>query len=200
QVLPFAAGGRHRAGPGAGNRARPQRPSRSKAGAPGNRSGWSPHRRRPRPVHRACEHRHAQRGRRAPVRAGQPVHLLLDTHVALWAIVDNPELSTQAREWIAAPRNTVWISAASVWEIAIKHSLGRGDMPVSAKDALDYFRKAGYQMLPIEPEHAAAVEALPMHHQDPFDRLLVAQAQTEPMRLLTRDAQILRYGELAVQV
>ena len=128
------------------------------------------------------------------------MNLLLDTHVALWAIADSPELSAQAREWIAEPRNTVWISAASVWEIAIKHSLGRGDMPVSAKDALEYFRQAGYRLLPIEPEHAAAVEALPLHHQDPFDRLLVAQAQTEPMRLLTRDAQIRRYGELAVLV
>lgn len=128
------------------------------------------------------------------------MNLLLDTHVALWAITDSPELRGQAREWIMAPRNTVWISVATVWEIAIKHALERGDMPVSAQAALGYFHEAGYRVLSIEPEHAVAVEGLPRHHHDPFDRLLVAQAQVEPMRLLTRDPLVLRYGEMAVSV
>ncbi len=128
------------------------------------------------------------------------MNLLLDTHIALWALVDSPRLSVRARDLILAPRSVVWISAATVWEIAIKHSLARGDMPVSGADAVGYFRAAGYRFLPVEPEHAAAVETLPPHHQDPFDRLLIAQAQVEPMHLLSHDADIARYGELVIAV
>ena len=128
------------------------------------------------------------------------MNVLLDTHIALWAITDDDRLSARAREMILSERTTVWVSAVSVWEIAIKHGLDRGDMPVSGQEALGYFREAGYRFLPIEPEHAAAVEALPGHHQDPFDRLLVAQAVTEPMHLLTHDAMQARYGELVVLV
>lgn len=128
------------------------------------------------------------------------MNLLLDTHVALWAITDNPNLSSRARELLLAQRNTVWVSAVSVWEVAIKHGLGRGDMPVSGQNALSYFRQAGYHLLAIEPEHAAAVEELPGHHQDPFDRLLVAQALVEPMRLLTHDAMVARYSDTVILV
>lgn len=128
------------------------------------------------------------------------MNFLLDTHVALWAITDSPRLSARARELILAPRGVVWISAATVWEIAIKHGLGRGDMPVSGAEAVGYFRAAGYQFLAIEPEHAAAVGTLPPHHQDPFDRLLVAQALTEPMRLLTHDAMLAHYSDTVVLV
>jgi len=128
------------------------------------------------------------------------MNVLLDTHIALWAITDDDRLSARAREMILSERTIVWVSAVSVWEIAIKHGLGRGDMPVSGLEAVDYFREAGYRFLPLEPEHAAAVEALPRHHQDPFDRLLVAQAVTEPMHLLTHDAMQARYGDLVVLV
>lgn len=79
-----------------------------------------------------------------------------------------PVDAPRARELIESPTATVWVSAASVWEIAIKHGLGRGDMPVSGAQALRWFRESGYRLLPIEPEHAAAVEELPAHHQDPF--------------------------------
>lgn len=122
------------------------------------------------------------------------MRLLLDTHVALWALVDSPRLSETARELVLEPVNEVWVSAASVWEIAIKHALGRGDMPVSGDEALAWFRQAGYRLLPIAPEHAAATERLPAHHADPFDRLLVAQALVEPFRLLTADATVALYG------
>ncbi len=128
------------------------------------------------------------------------MNLLLDTHIALWALVDSPRLSSRARELILDPHNTVSVSAASVWEIAIKHDLGRGEMPISGEAALRYFRASGYRFLPVEPEHAAAVETLPAHHNDPFDRLLIAQAQVEPMRLLSHDHQIARYGELVISV
>ena len=127
------------------------------------------------------------------------MNLLLDTHAALWAITDSPRLTTKARELIESPRSTVWISAATVWEIAIKHGLGRGDMPISGQAALDYFQESGYRFLPIEPEHAAAVEELPAHHADPFDRILVAQALVEPMRLLTHDPIVARYSDTVIQ-
>lgn len=128
------------------------------------------------------------------------MNLLLDTHVALWAIADSPRLSDQARELILTPRATIWISAASIWEIAIKQGLGRGDMPLSGADAIRYFRDAGYQFLPVDPEHAAAAETLPRHHQDPFDRLLIAQARVEPMRLLSHDPMQARYGDFVTLI
>jgi PIN domain nuclease of toxin-antitoxin system len=128
------------------------------------------------------------------------VNLLLDTHVALWAITDSPKLSARARDLIGEQKAQIWVSAASVWEIAIKHALGRGDMPVSGQQALRYFRESGYQLLAVEAEHAVAVENLPAHHQDPFDRILVAQALVEPMRLLTHDAAVARYSDAFVMV
>lgn len=128
------------------------------------------------------------------------MNLLLDTHVALWAITDSPKLQKKARELIESPRSTVWISAATVWEIAIKHGLGRGDMPVSGQRALRYFQESGYRFLPVEPEHAAAVEDLSEHHPDPFDRILVAQALVEPMRLMTHDPLVARYSDTIIKI
>jgi PIN domain nuclease of toxin-antitoxin system len=104
------------------------------------------------------------------------------------------------RELIEASKSSIWISAATIWEIAIKHSLGRGDMLVSGQDALRYFRESGYRLLPIEPEHAAAIEDLPAHHTDPFDRILLAQALVEPMRLMTHDPIVTRYSDTIITV
>ena len=128
------------------------------------------------------------------------MNLLLDTHNALWAITDSPKLPQSARELIQSPKAAVWISVASLWEIAIKHALGRGDMPVSSRDVLQYFQASGYRLLPIEVEHTVAVEDLPAHHQDPFDRLLVAQSLVEPMRLMTHDAQLALYSDTIIKV
>lgn len=128
------------------------------------------------------------------------MNLLLDTHIALWAIADSPRLPQRARELILDAGNSVSVSAASVWEIAIKHALGRGDMPISGEQALEWFRASGYTLLPIEAQHAAAVGQLPEHHADPFDRLLVAQALTEPLRLLTHDRALEAYGEPVLRV
>ncbi|MDP2833496.1 MAG: type II toxin-antitoxin system VapC family toxin [Pseudomonadota bacterium] len=128
------------------------------------------------------------------------MRLLLDTHIALWAIADSPRLPAAARRLILAPENEVYVSAASIWEISIKHGLGRGDMPISGETALGYFRAAGYRLLPVQPEHAVAVETLPPLHADPFDRLLVAQALTEPLRLLTHDETVARYNDTILLV
>ena len=128
------------------------------------------------------------------------MNLLLDTHVALWAIADSPKLPEHARARIQNPKVVVWVSSASVWEIAIKYTLGRGDMPVSAADALAYFRASGYRLLPIEAEHTVALAELPAHHHDPFDRLLIAQALSEPLRLMTHDATVARYNSTIIQI
>jgi PIN domain nuclease of toxin-antitoxin system len=86
------------------------------------------------------------------------------------------------------------VSTVSIWEIAIKHRLAKKSMPISGRQALGYFREAGYRLLEIRPEHAAAVEDLPEHHADPFDRMLVAQAEVEPLKLVTSDALLAKYG------
>lgn len=131
------------------------------------------------------------------------MRLLLDTHIALWAIADHPSLSAKARMLIDDPDNQVVISAATVWEIAIKHALARGrpnDMPISGQEALGYFRDAGFEMLDISPAHAAAVETLAPLHADPFDRMLVAQAMTVPLRLLTHDPRVAAYSDSIIAV
>ena len=128
---------------------------------------------------------------------------LLDTHVALWAIADHPNLSERARRLIEDSDNQIFVSVATFWEISIKHALARGgpsDMPISGQTALTYFHEAGYEMLDITPAHTAAVEALPSLHSDPFDRLLVAQAMTVPLRLVTRDPKIIGYSDSIIAV
>lgn len=131
------------------------------------------------------------------------MRLLLDTHIALWAITDDKRLSTSARALIEDPDNDVVVSTASVWEIAIKHGLARGhanDMPLSGEAALNHFRSAGYSLLNITPAHAAFVETLPRHHADPFDRILIAQALLVPLRLMTHDGRLARYSDTVIRV
>ena len=89
---------------------------------------------------------------------------------------------------------------ASVWEIAIKHGLGRGEMPISSTMAWQAFVDAGYGLLAIRPEHALAVERLVPIHNDPFDRMLVAQALAEPLTLITRDALVASYSDAIMKV
>jgi PIN domain nuclease of toxin-antitoxin system len=131
------------------------------------------------------------------------VKLLLDTNIALWAISDHPNLSDKARRLIDDPDNEVVVSTATIWEIAIKHGLARGgpkDMPISSQEALGYFRDAGFEVLEIAPAHAAAVENLAPLHAAPFDRMLVAQAMTVPLRLLTHDRRIAAYSDSIIAV
>ena len=131
------------------------------------------------------------------------MNLLLDTHVALWAVAGHKRLSARARDLISDPVNSISISVVSLWEIAIKHALGRQSetaISLSARAAAEAFVLAGYNMLPVSPSHALAVEGLPAHHTDPFDRLLAAQALSEPMRLLTHDAQVARYSDTIILV
>ena len=126
------------------------------------------------------------------------MRLLLDTHIALWAVRDDPRLSTRAHDLIANLDNPVFVSVVTLWEIEIKYALRRGrpsDMPISAITAAAVFESAGYELLPVLPAHALAVAELAPARTDPFDRMLVAQARAEPLRLLTADKAVAAYGE-----
>jgi PIN domain nuclease of toxin-antitoxin system len=114
--------------------------------------------------------------------------------------VDSPRLPEKARLLILAPDNEVVVSAASVWEIAIKHGLAKKTMPVSGVEAKSWFTRAGYTLLPVTEDHAALVEELPPHHADPFDRILIAQALDEPLRLVTHDPTVARYSDTVILV
>jgi PIN domain nuclease of toxin-antitoxin system len=125
------------------------------------------------------------------------MRLSLDTHIALWALVDSPRLSKRARALIEAPSNTIVISAVVLWEIAIKYTLNRGDagdMPLTAKRARAWFQKAGYAELEVGWDDAVHCASLPALHGDPFDRMLIAQTFRQDVWLLTADAKILAYG------
>lgn len=125
------------------------------------------------------------------------MRLLLDTHIALWAITDSKRLGKPAR-LMMTQATEVSVSAVSVWEIAIKRALGK--IEVDASTFAEAVRESGFKSLPITDQHAAAVQGLPLHHADPFDRLLIAQAITEPLRLLTADAQLEPYSELVLRL
>jgi PIN domain nuclease of toxin-antitoxin system len=119
---------------------------------------------------------------------------LLDTHTFLWWNLDDPHLSSKAREFIARGSNEIYVSAASAWEIAIKMAKGRLALPEPPDQYVaDRMRLHRFSALPIELSHALEVFRLPPIHQDPFDRLLVAQSQLENLPLLTGDPEIGRY-------
>lgn len=122
--------------------------------------------------------------------------LLLDTHIAIWMVARSERLSKPALEMLKQRSNPLFVSAASIWEIAIKHALKSqtDPMPFSAERSLEMFRTSGLQLLDIRPEHAAAVEQIPPLHTNPFDRLLIAQARTEPMHFLTHDKALAADG------
>lgn len=121
------------------------------------------------------------------------MRLLLDTHVLLWAAGEPERLRPSARALIEDPENDPYFSAASLWEVAIKSGLGRDDFSVDPRVLRRALLEHGYTELPITGAHAVAVDLLPPIHRDPFDRLLVAQAQIEAMTLLTADTTVADY-------
>lgn len=129
------------------------------------------------------------------------MNLLLDTHIAIWAVEDNPRLSSAARALVEDPRANIFVSAASLWEIAIKHAKhGANEMPMSARDALGFFQASGFEIVPVTAWHVLTLEGLARHHEDPFDRLLVATALTEPYRMITHDSRLAAYGAIVTLV
>jgi PIN domain nuclease of toxin-antitoxin system len=119
------------------------------------------------------------------------VKLLLDTHAALWWLSDDPRFGATAATQVADDANQVLLSAAVVWEVAIKRSLGKLEAPTDFASTL---LGAGALPLAVGLEHAAAVETLPWHHRDPFDRMLVAQATLERAVVVSRDEALRPYG------
>ena len=120
--------------------------------------------------------------------------LLLDTHLLLWAAADSERLSAAARRLIGDAGNERFFSAASLWELAIEHTLGREDFKVDLSDLRDGLLDNAYTELPVRSVHAIAAMSLPAIHKDPFARILIAQAMVEGMTLLTGDPQVAQYG------
>lgn len=119
------------------------------------------------------------------------MRLLLDTHTALWWLAGDPRIGGDAERQLSDDTNRVLLSAAVIWEVAIKRSLGKLQAPADL--AATWFG-AGAHPLPITLDHAAAAELLPWHHRDPFDRLLVAQALTENAAIVSHDDRLRDYG------
>jgi len=118
------------------------------------------------------------------------MRFLVDTHALLWALGEPSALSSATRDAIANPSNLVMVSSASLWECAIKASIGKLDLP---EDFFESVPEAGYEVMPIRIAHLNVYRTLPMHHRDPFDRMLVAQARAEALTLISRDPEIAKY-------
>jgi PIN domain nuclease of toxin-antitoxin system len=128
------------------------------------------------------------------------VILLVDTHLLLWAAGEPQKLSRKARQLLEDPASQLWFSAASLWEVAIKHGLGRRDFRVEPRRLRRGLIDNGWRELAISSEHAVATIALPPLHKDPFDRMLLAQADVEGSTLVTSDDIVARYAENVLKV
>jgi PIN domain nuclease of toxin-antitoxin system len=123
------------------------------------------------------------------------LRLLLDTHIFLWLAADDKRLTDQARGTIMGA-GAIFISSATIWEIAVKFRIGK--LRVDPEDAIREMAINGFRELAVRNDHAAGVAKLPLIHNDPFDRLLIAQAMLEPFHLLTADAQLAAYSDLVL--
>ena len=122
------------------------------------------------------------------------MRLLLDTHVVIWCLEDSPLLRGAARDTVISPANAAFVSAASIWEIAIKLSTGKLKLRGGIDGRIvEDVATLGFSILAVTAHHAAAVRTLPWHHADPFDRLLIAQARHEGLTLMTTDNRIVKY-------
>jgi PIN domain nuclease of toxin-antitoxin system len=123
------------------------------------------------------------------------VKYLLDTHAFLWAITEDPQLSRTAREVFLAPSSDLFFSVASIWEILIKVQIKKLSLPPPAMPYVrEHLARNRIQVLPIQIDHVARLEELPLHHRDPFDRILVAQSLEEDLPILTSDPLLGRYS------
>jgi len=118
---------------------------------------------------------------------------LLDTHALIWAAAEPSRFAPAVLAILQDERNPLFFSAASIWEIAIKTALNKPHFNINAREMAVALKRVGYLELPISAHHAAGIAALPPMHQDPFDRLLVAQARAEGLVLVTNDGNIIRY-------
>jgi PIN domain nuclease of toxin-antitoxin system len=125
------------------------------------------------------------------------VRLLLDTHIFLWLVDDDPRLTSQARNLIRSAER-IFVSSATIWEISIKVRLGK--LRVDSDELIEEMQKIGFDELPVFARHAKGVAKLSLHHGDPFDRMLVAQAKAEILHLITNDSKLIPYSDLVVMI
>lgn len=125
------------------------------------------------------------------------MRVLLDTHVFLWWLSNDSHLSKKAKDIIRNPENIIFVSVASAWEMSIKITLKKLILSVSIEEC---FTKSGFDVLPIKLVHIGNLHTLPYLHKDPFDRILVAQAQKEDLTLVTNDPQIIRYDVSVLEI
>ena len=125
---------------------------------------------------------------------------LVDTHLLIWTVLNSSKLSDRARAVLGRADGEYCFSAASIWEIALKRTKHPDQFPLSAGEARNLFLAAGFTSLDVSSSHCAAVDGLPPIHGDPFDRLLIAQALSEGMKLVTHDRMVVQYGNVAVAV
>ncbi|MDR0882182.1 MAG: type II toxin-antitoxin system VapC family toxin [Candidatus Adiutrix sp.] len=125
------------------------------------------------------------------------MRLLLDTNAFLWALTNMPRIEP-VREMLLADENEIFVSTVSWWEIAIKTRIGKLDAKL--KSLRDTAQESGFIELPLLGSHAEILESLPLHHNDPFDHMLVAQAIAEPMRLITGDSVLSKYTSLVIHI
>lgn len=133
------------------------------------------------------------------------MRILLDTHVLLWVFSDDKLLSEKARRIITDPYNEIYFSIVSVWEIAIKHLARPDKLKISEEEFMSYCETSGFYMLQVKAEHVYAIKSLKRNenapqHKDPFDRMLMAQAKIENMKLITHDSLLEDYNELCIVI
>ena len=119
--------------------------------------------------------------------------LLLDTHILLWFQAGDPALPKEAEQAIRSEANDAYVSMVSFWEIGLKHSIGKLPLRMTLDAFFNTITEASFQILALEQPHIVAASALPLHHRDPFDRMLIGQAKHERMQLITVDAQFQAY-------
>jgi PIN domain nuclease of toxin-antitoxin system len=127
------------------------------------------------------------------------MRFLIDTNVAIWSIAASDRLPSNVRDILENTENSIYVSAASLFEIGIKARLRRKSAPpFTAQFAHDQFRAVGFEILAVTGAHTVAVETLELDHGDPFDRLILAQALTEPLRLITKDRELAAYSDMII--
>ena len=122
------------------------------------------------------------------------MRVLLDTHSLLWLITEDPSLPNNARVVARTTSNACFVSAASLWEISIKHSIGKLHVKTGLDHIFQLIRQTGFELLPITERHMLESAKLPFHHRDPFDRMLVAQATCEELTVMTKNPLFVTYG------
>ena len=122
------------------------------------------------------------------------MRLLIDTHILIWFLEGSKLLSKSRRQIIATPQNDIFVSIASLWEIAIKISLGKLTLTSPLADVIKQIAVENIEILSIAPEHTLQVSVLPFYHRDPFDRIIIAQAQVENSPIMTADAEFTKYS------